>query len=326
MINYLSFAATALFFGFWRVPRCDLLIWESPPLFTGPFAWLLGRLKGARCVMNVSDLWPESAVTLGLVSPDGLATRLAEKLEMWLYRHSDAVTGQTEGICGSISQRCPSVPVQLFPNGVDLAMFQPRPRDEAVAERFGLAGRFVVGYGGIIGYAQALGQILEAARRLEGLPDVLFTFFGDGPVLGEMSARAEQMGLKNVRFFGRQERALMPDIISCWDVGIVPLADKPLFEGARPSKMFELMGQAKPLIYCGRGEGAAIVSKNRCGLIVPPECPDKLAEAVRTLCADPEALARMGQAGRKAAETQFDRAAIAAHMAELFASVLREPR
>ena len=321
MLNYLSFAFMALLAGFLRVRKIDLLIWESPPLFLGPFARALAWLKGARCVMNVSDLWPETAVALGLVGKDSAATRLAEALELWLYRHSDAVTGQTKGIVDEIAGRVPAIPVRLFPNGVDLEMFSPCKPDQELAVELGLEGKFVVGYGGIIGYAQAMDQILKAATILKDEPLITFAIFGDGPLKNDLAGKAQRLGLSNVRFFPRQDRTRMPKIISLWDVGLVPLADRPIFSGARPSKMFELMGLGKPMLFCGRGEGAAIVSDNECGIVVPPECPERLAEAVRSLCSDHLRLEQMGRNARQTAERQFDRAEIATRISALFQSL-----
>jgi len=322
MLNYLSFGWMAFWYGLATLRGSDILIWESPPLFLGPFAVALAWLKRARCVMNVSDLWPESAVALGLVRPDSLATRLAGRLEMWLYRHSRAITGQTQGIVTSIAARVPQVPVRLFPNGVDLSMFQPAPPDPRQERALGLEGKFVVGYAGVIGYAQALTQVLEAAALLGDEPGVFFAIFGDGPLRAELSDRAARMGLSNLKFFGRQDRSAMPSIISLWDVGLVPLADRPLFEGARPSKMFELMGQGKPILFCGRGEGADIVSRNGCGIVIEPERPEQLADAVRQLLGDRTRLEEMGRRSRQTAECQFDRAPIARQISSLFEEII----
>lgn len=321
MINYLSFGFMALWMGSIFVPRQDLLIWESPPLFCGPFAWLLAKLKRARCVMNVSDLWPESAVALGMVRADSRGVKMSEKLERWLYRHSDAVTGQTEGIVESIRRRTPGLRVQLFPNGVDLGMFSPAAGDAAAAKKLGLEGRFVVGYGGIIGYAQALGQVLDAAELLKDRPEALFAFFGDGPEKKKLQAQVRQRGLDNVRFFDRQDRTRMPGIIALWDVGLVPLSKNPLFLGARPSKMFELMGQAKPILFCGGGEAAEIIRGGGCGVVVEPEAPEQLAAVVRDLLARRAELPAMGQRGYRLAVDKFDRAKIAILVSQFLESV-----
>ncbi len=322
MMTYVSFGVMALVLGSLFIRGVDLLIWESPPLFLGPFAKALALLKRAKCVMNVSDLWPESAVALGLVEPDSLATKMAERLELWLYRHSDAVTGQTEGIVAAIVERVPDVAVKLFPNGVDVRMFSPTPPDPQFVRRFDLEGKFVIGYGGIIGYAQALDQALDAAVLLNNQPDIVFALFGDGPLRRELIERSKQLGLKNLRFLPRQNRSDMPKVISLWNVGLVPLADHPLFAGARPSKMFELMGMAKPMIFCGKGEGAAIIENSGCGLVVPPEQPRRLADAIRRLRTAPEELNRMSQRARKLAVEEFDRSQIATRVCQFLQSLI----
>ena len=294
MLNYLSFASTALFFGFFFIRDIDLLFWESPPLFLGPFARVLAWSKHAKCIMNVADLWPETAIALGLVSKDSKATRLAERLEMWLYRHSDAITGQTQGIIDYIAHRVPSIPIHLFPNGVDLELFKPLEPDPLLAQKLGLANKFVVGYGGLMGYVSGLEQAIDAAEQLKDQKDIVFAMFGDGPVKDSLIEKSRKKNLSNVRFFPTQEVTLMPKIMSLWDIGLVTLADRPLFSGVRPSKMFAIMGVGKPIVYCGRGEGAAIVEKNACGVVVPPERPDLLAKAIRSLYEDRSKLNKMG--------------------------------
>ena len=87
MASYVSFTASFLLVGAQRLPRLDVLITESPPLVLGPSGLILSRLKRARWVFNVSDLWPETAVALGAVR-DGLLLRLAYTLEAFSYRHA----------------------------------------------------------------------------------------------------------------------------------------------------------------------------------------------------------------------------------------------
>ena len=323
MINYVSFGAMALVCGFFLVRRPNLLIWDSPPLFIGPFARVLAWLKRAPCVMNVADLWPESAVAMGLVSKDALTTRLAERLELWLYRHSDLITGQTQGIVDSISTRVPQVRVQLLPNGVDLDKIRPVGPDPQLARQLGLEGKFVIGYAGILGYAQALDGILQTAALLKDERSVFFAFWGDGPVREQLVQKVQERRLTNVRFYAPRPRRDMPGIIALWKMGLVPLADHPLFSGARPSKMFELMGLGTPILFSGRGEGADIVRRNGCGLVAPPEDPPALAELIRSVVRDPGQLEPLRGNGQRTAREQFDRAAIVSRLARELEAVAR---
>lgn len=319
---YLSFVATAILVGAVRLRKADFLICESPPLFLGGSALILSFLKRAKLVMNISDLWPESAVQLGALGP-GMALRILEWFEGLLYRRSAMVSCQTEGIVDGVKKRTPSADAFLYPNGVDPDMFQPRPKDASLAKELAFPeGAFIVGYGGNHGRSQGLRQVLEAAERLRG-ENVFFAFFGDGPEKDELVELARKMNLDHVRFYPSQPRERMAEVIAQWDVALAPLLDLEIFHGARPSKMFELMAMRVPFIFCGRGEGADLAVESGCALSVEPEKPEQLAAAIERLRSIPaEERWNMGEKGREFVLTRFNRIALA----ESFRLRLRQKR
>ena len=78
--NYFSFVWSSFFVGWKKLPKYDYIMFESPPLFLGMSGYLLAKIKGAKLIMNVSDLWPESAEKLGLVT-NKVFLRMATILE-----------------------------------------------------------------------------------------------------------------------------------------------------------------------------------------------------------------------------------------------------
>ncbi len=308
---YFSFVFSSALVGLFRLERADFLICESPPLFLGFSALKLAFLKRARLVMNISDLWPESAVQLGILGP-GLKLRLLEWFEGLLYRRSALVTCQTEGIVAGVKKRTPTARTLLYPNGVDLEMFPMLDRDPALAAELALPEDcLIVGYGGNHGRSQALEQVLSAAKLLSG-EKVFFLLVGDGPEKSSLQEKAREMGLGNVRLHPSQPRQKMAAIQSLWDIALVPLRDIPLFEGARPSKMFELMAGGIPFVFCGQGEGAGVALASGGARIVPPEAPEALAEAIRQLAAmTPLERRQMGLDGRTFVSVNYNRETIA---------------
>lgn len=97
-------------------PHYDFLMCESPPLFLGYSAMFLARRKKAHLIFNVSDLWPESAEKLGVVT-NPLLLKLAYNLEAKCYQRAALVSGQTQGICKDIQHRFPTVKTFWLPNG-----------------------------------------------------------------------------------------------------------------------------------------------------------------------------------------------------------------
>ncbi len=322
---YLSFAAHAAMLGRRIVPRADVLLMESPPLFLAPAGIYLARRLGAHFVVNVSDLWPRSVLALGLVKP-GLATRMAEALERWMVGSAELVTGQTTGIVDDIVRRFRHPAVRLFPNGVDVELYRSELERDAVRAEFGWSrDLFVVGYAGLLGHAQALSQVLHAARRLHDTPGLHLALVGHGPCLEALKREAAALGLTNLRFYPPQPSARMPHVQAAFDAGVVPLAKDELFRGARPSKMFEIMAAGRPVVLAAEGESARIVlgaAGGPAGVAVPPESPDRLADAIATLAHDRADAEAMGHRGRAHVFEYFDRARIAGEIETLLQGLL----
>lgn len=311
LICYFSFVKSAALIGLFKLGKSDFLICESPPLFLGFTALFLSFVKSSKLVMNISDLWPESAVQLGMIRK-GPALSFLEWFEKLLYRKSVLVSCQTEGIVDGVRKRHPGARTFLFPNGVDLEMFTPSAPDAALRKELGMPQDcFIVGYGGNHGRSQALEQVLEAAKFLQD-EKIFIALFGDGPEKPALEKKACDAGLKNIRFFPSQPRQKMSQIQALWDVALVPLRNIPIFDGARPSKMFELMGGQIPFIFCGKGEGAELALNSGCAEVVPPENPSELAAAILELSNLPPGNRReMGLKGREFVTNLYDRSKLA---------------
>ncbi|MCL6563372.1 MAG: glycosyltransferase family 4 protein [Firmicutes bacterium] len=312
LLNYFSFVVTS-FFGLWRMGRADYLVVESPPLFLGITAYAYSRLRGMPYILSVSDLWPESAVALGLVR-NRLLIAITRRLELFLYRKAAYVSAVTEGIRQAVIQTGAIAPerVLFFPNGVDLDLFEGGDGDRLRA-RLGLSDRHVFLYPGTLGYAQGLEVILDAAELLqESLPQAVFLLVGEGPVKRSMMEEAERRGLRNVLFEPLRPVQEMRHYLAMARAVVVPLRRHPLFAGARPSKVFPAWAAAVPVIFVGEGEMARLVEDSMAGVVVPPEDGGALAMAVEFLSrlSDWEWQA-MGQAGRRYVERHYRWQAIA---------------
>ena len=317
LANYFSFVISSLVVGIGALPRVDYLLTESPPLFLGIAGYLLSRLKGARWIFNVSDLWPETAVRLGVVR-EGLALRLAYRLEAFCYRKAWLVTTQTRGMKADIDARFPEVTTYHLSNGVDLSRFSSDKRSERLrAELLGAAPgqnhSCLAIYAGLHGLAQGLDQLLQAAQRLQDHSALRFVFLGEGPEKEGLVRASRDLGLRNVRFLDAVPAAEMPSLLASADIALVPL--KLALPGAAPSKLYEAMGSGVPVLLVAGGEAAAIVNDSGAGMVLPYGDVDGLANALRELAEDPERRRRLGEAGRRAATERFDRARIAADFA-----------
>ncbi len=324
LANYFSFVLTSLLGALLKVDSQDIIVVESPPLFLGISGLLISWLWRAKLVFNVSDLWPKSAVDLGVLN-NRFLIRFSTMLEEQIYRRSDLVTGQTEGIVSDVRQRT-SKPVLLYTNGIDPSLLHPaQDRDGARSELGFLNDNFLVGYVGLHGLAQGLDTLLLAAGKLLDRKEICFVFVGDGPEKNRLQALASEQGLSNVFFFPPKPRSSVPRILSALDAAIVPLRRLDLFRGALPNKLFESMGGGVPVIVSIEGEAKNLVERAEGGLCIPPEDAAALAEAVLYLQRHPEIRRKMGDNGRRFVTQHYDRRAIALQVETALIQLLREP-
>jgi len=300
MLSYLSFTLSSVLLGARHIGKADIVLTESPPLFLGLAGFVLSRWKRARWIFNISDLWPESVVELGVISKESWSYKLSSVLERFLYRRAWVVTGQAKIIVENIQKRYSDVRVIHWPNGVDTDRFQPREQLKNVEFQFV--------YAGLHGLAQGLEQVVYAAQKLSAVERIVFRFVGDGPEKEQLMQMATQLNLHNISFSDAVALERVPEILGTANAIIVPL--KTQLTGAVPSKLYEAMAMGKPVILIAEGEAKRIVDDSNCGIVVHPGDVDGLVTAMLHLEAHPETCKQMGENGRRSAVHHHDRTRI----------------
>ncbi len=305
LLNYFSFTLSSLLIGSLYVGKHDVVITESPPLFLGASGYFLSILKGAKYIFNVSDLWPESAVKLGVLKNKYLI-KLSTWLEEFSYKKSSLITGQTQGIIDDINRRGYKN-TYLLTNGVDTELFKKENKSNELLEQFGVEGKFNVCYAGIIGIAQGLDVILEVADLLKNYKEIQFLLIGEGPEKNRLIEKANDFDLNNIKFLPLQPKKNMPSIIASMSATIVPLKRLDLFKGALPSKMFEALASELPIILAVEGEAKVLIERSGGGITVEPENAKEIAEAILKLYNNPSLVTKLGKSGREFVEKYYSR-------------------
>ena len=318
LLNYFSFVYSSAKIGIHKIGEVDVIMCESPPLFLGYSALYLKRKKNAKLIFNVSDLWPESAEKLGVVTNKWML-KLAYRLEKKLYHKSILVTGQTQGICKNINERFPSVKTFWLPNGVDVSYYNPETVNGNWRKENGfLDSDILFLYAGILGLAQGLEIILNVANRVKMNPSIKFIFLGSGPEKDKLRSMAKEMQLSHVYFFDAVSKSQMPQIVQASDVSIIPLRKLDLFLGAIPSKIFENLAMEKPVILAVDGEARELfVNQGQCALYSEPENVDELASNVLLLANNMDLRLQLGKRGRIYVEEFFNRNTIAQKFSQI---------
>lgn len=252
-----SFSILFAFFELFRF-RPTFIFVESPPLLLGLNGYIFKLLLRSKLVLNISDLWPLSAVELGVLNNQGLAYRFLSSIESFLYRNSDACTGQSQEIVDYISDHG-SKRVLLFRNGVDVSRF--KYFSEPCYNR-----RLRIVYAGLLGVAQG---ILKYCQELDfSSCNMEFHIYGQGQERELIESFLLKSKKSGIYLHEPVDRDAIPKVLSDYDLSFIPLI-APIF-GAVPSKIYESMAAGLPILFAGGGEGARIISTYNLGWTCRP--------------------------------------------------------
>jgi glycosyltransferase involved in cell wall biosynthesis len=286
--------------------RPDVVLASSPPIFPAFTAWIVCALRRIPLVVEIRDLWPASAVQMGIVR-NRLLVGIMSFMERVLYNRARHIIALTGGIRNDIVGRGWSAgKVSVITCGIDLRRMRPSPEEgKELRKQNGWEGKFVVLYFGAIGEANNMPVILRAAERLEDATDIRIVVVGDGMKRSETIRTVEEKRLANVDVLPAVPKSAAAGYISACDICLVTLRDVPLFEGAIPTKLIDYMACAKPVLCGVRGEAREILEESGAGYAFEPDDDEMLARLVREAAADPDALRAMGERGLAFARSRF---------------------
>jgi colanic acid biosynthesis glycosyl transferase WcaI len=284
------YAAGALL-NLFSLGRPDIFFLRTPPLQLGLPAFWAKRLRGARVLLNVQDIHPDLAVESGILK-NPAAIRFGACLEKWVYGLADRIVVISEGFrTNLLAKGVPGPKMDVIPNWVDTDFLRPLEKGNPVSRKFGFERKFVLLYSGTISISSnlALERVLEAAKILAPEPDVLVVIAGEGLKKPALQARAASLGLSNVAFLPFQPYGDLPAFLASADALLVPL-DNQKSQLSVPSKLYNFMAAGRPILGLADpgAEVTSVIKERRCGLVVPPDDPARIAEAVRTLKRSPD--------------------------------------
>lgn len=308
-VDYATFYVAA-FFAMLRTCRAGdtLVLKTDPPLLCLP-GTLAAKIRRARVVHWLQDLFPEAAGQLGVMKPTGAAYRLLLRVRDLCLGAADANVALGASMAEVLAGRgLDPRRIAIIPNWADGSQVEPVDAERNGLRRAcGLEGRFVVGYSGNLGRAHEFDTLLGAAQLLAEDPRIRFVVIGGGAKLPALRAAAAARGLPNIAFMPYQPRDRLRESLTLPDVHIVSLL--PAVEGLIvPSKIYGVLAAGRPMIFVGSagGEAARIIGEFRCGSRVGVGDAAGLAARIRQLADDPARAQGQGRAARYAFDHAFD--------------------
>jgi glycosyltransferase involved in cell wall biosynthesis len=315
-LNYLVYMGAAVAMAT-QIPRPDLVVATSPQFLCAVAGYLVSRLQRCPFIFELRDIWPDSIVTVGAMK-QGLLIKAMERLELALYQKATAIIALTDAFRDYLLEKSISSSIiHVIKNGVDLEFFQPLTPSLPLKAAVGGQEKFIISYIGTVGMAHALDKVVAVAERLQDNHDILFLIIGEGAKKREIQELVAEKGLENIKVLPGVSKEEVRAYYALSDLVLVTLRNTPLFRKVIPSKIFEIMAMARPILCAVDGECRQIVEEAGSGVFVEPENVEEMTAAIRVLTQEPERLRGMGERGRRFVETSFDRDVLARQYLEI---------
>ncbi|MDB9509672.1 WcaI family glycosyltransferase [Kamptonema animale CS-326] len=302
-----SFVASSFFQAFngWRP---DVIFSTVPPLPICVPVAIYGGFRACPIVLNVQDIVSEAAVRVGLVKKDSLLIRIADTLEKFAYRTATHISVIADGFVEKLlSQGVSPNKIVCIPNWVDVNFIGPLPKENnPFRESHQLTGKFVVLYCGNIALTQGLQTVVKAAARLKDIPEIAFVIVGEPTALGELQKDCDTYKAPNVLLLPFEPREKLPQMLAAADVSLV-VQKLRVTNFNMPSKIQVILASGRAIVASVPETGTAnkAVLESGGGVVVPPEDPQALAEAIQELYLHPAQVEALGQQGRKYAVEHY---------------------
>jgi glycosyltransferase involved in cell wall biosynthesis len=322
--NYLTYLADSLIRAL-RLPRPDLVLCMTDPPIVGDLGYAVARRYRAPLLVISEDVFPEIATELGrLTNP--LLIRTLRALVGFYLRRADHVVAIGERMRDRlIAKGARANRITVIPNWVDTSEIAPAPRDNAWSREQGIADRFVVMHSGNVGHAQNLDNLIVATTYLRDLDDLAVRIVGFGARHAEITELVAKLDADRVSFLPYQPRDVLALSLASADLHYVGLA-RGLSGYVVPSRLYGILAAARPVVVAADddSETASMVTEARCGMVIPPDRPDLLAEVIRDAREGRLDLEGMGSRGREYVEREGDRLVALARYERLLADLLRD--
>ncbi|SDQ15044.1 glycosyltransferase family 4 protein [Virgibacillus salinus] len=276
--NYFGFMFKSMFYSLYRLrkERYGYIIVTSPPLFVALGGLIVSFFKRSKLVIDIRDVWPDSAVSAGMLKRGGLLYKITKIIERFLYKKADVITCVSNPMRNYIYKESIHSNIHVLYNGISPATIN----SELQPTNKGHSEKITIGYAGNIGIVQNMNVILKAAQFLPQESKFEFLIIGDGIELKKLKENAEEFDLRNIKFTGALPKNEVLTKLENVDLLFFSLIEDPVFEKTIPSKLFDYLLNNKPIITSIKGEGKDILNELGCALFFDPSNPKSLVNAL----------------------------------------------
>jgi len=276
LLHYVSFMLSSILWGIIKTKsKYDYLITSSPPLFIGISGWILSKIKRAKFILDIRDIWPDSAVSTERISKGGFLYKVGKKMEFFLYKKADLITCVSTPMKEYIEEHAENNVTVLY-NGFFTEL------GEKSGEKTKENETYTITYLGNFGHAQEISTVIKTAEKIDN-KNIKFLLIGEGVKRKELEKEVTQKKINNVEFKDPLPKEKTFKYMLSSSALLINLKDSKTFEKTIPSKVFDYMYANKPILFGIKGEGKKILSSISGNIFFEPSNPESLREAVNKL-------------------------------------------
>lgn len=265
IFEYFYFIFISLFKVFSFSSQVDYVIITSPPLFVSILGYIVSKIKKAKFIVDIRDLWPDTVVATGIISKGSLSYKLAKSLEKFTYRKADYIFCVSKNVKKHIN-KYKSNNVEIIYNGVSKQT--KNMIDYSLCKNNTSLEKLKIYYAGNIGLLQNLELLLKSFAKDSKLTQMYsINFIGDGAEKSRLENYCKEHKLENVKFLGSlPKKDTLNLLYEDANILFINLKNEPILRSAIPSKLFDYLLLNKPILYGIEEEAKDILDKLECGL------------------------------------------------------------
>lgn len=319
--GHISFMISSVVISMRKIKKPDVVITSSPTFFSIFSGYWYSLRKKVPFVLEIRDLWPAAMIELGVMK-EGLVTNILEKMELFFYRKCKSLIMVTKSFKNNVINRgIDGKKVHVITNGVNQELFYPREKNKSLIAKYNLKNKFVISYIGAHGISQNLSTILKVAKALKHEKEIQFLFVGEGAEKDKLKAIVNHENINNVKFIDSQPKEIIPEFYNTSDICLIPLKKIELFKTFIPSKIFEIMACGIPIVASLEGEAADILKDSRSALVVEPDNPEKIKQAILKLKEDKSLYNQFKENGPIFVERNYSRKKLAEKYLDIISNI-----
>ena len=310
IVRFIQYITMATYYVFKL--KYDVAIASSGPITVGFLGLIAKKIRRKKFVFEVRDLWPAGSIELGIIKGNFLKNA-AFWFEEKCYKNADLIVACSEGMKQDIEERFHYQHITVVPNACDTHLFFESKVRDIPAE---FQGKRLILYTGSLGVMDHCMQIMWAAKKfdIKKYPDVQFVIIGDGVERQMMQQYAAEENLSHVSFLGLVPKTEVVEWLRKAYCAIVCFKDVPILNTVSPNKMFDAFASGLPIVQTTQGWIKQLLQGEQCGLTVPPDAPQEMANAIETYLDDPSLRQMHGENSHRISLTRFNRDKCAADM------------